>query len=69
MQIYTLFKRFILIFLDIYLHVKCFSHFCDFDTVAFLIISTTVIHHMLTLISKANLQWSMVMLLCDIAVM
>jgi len=30
-------------------------HICDFDAVAFLIISTVVLHRMLTLISQANL--------------
>ena len=37
--------------------------FCDFDTVAFSIISTVVIHCMLILLSQANLQWCMVSVL------
>jgi len=43
-------------FLDIYLHVNCLSHFVTAIVPAFLIISTVVIHHMLTLISLVNLQ-------------
>jgi len=48
MQISTLVQRFILIFLvDIYFHVNCLFTFCEFDTVAFLIITTVVIRRII----------------------
>ena len=56
MQIYTLVRRFVLIFLTYMLHVNCLSHcVTDFNTVAFLIRSAVVIHRMLTVISYAPL--------------
>jgi len=60
MQISTLVRRFILIFLKHLFARELSLTFCDFDTVAFLIISTVVIHRVLTFINKANLQWCMV---------
>jgi len=53
MQISTLVRRFILIFLRRLLPCELSFTFCDFDTVAFLIISSVVIHRMLTLITQA----------------
>jgi len=66
MQILTLVWRFFQFSLDIYLRVICLSHFVT-DSVAFLIISAVVIHHTLTLISSAKLQWCMVT--CHIAML
>jgi len=59
MQISTFVPGFILIFIFFRYLFPCELSFtfCEFDIVAFLIISTVVIHLMLTLISKANLQW------------
>ena len=51
MQISTLVRRFILISLRYLFACELSFTFCDFDTVAFLIITTNVIHHMLTLVS------------------
>ena len=51
MQISTLIRRFILISLRHLFPCELSFTFCEFDTVAFLIISTVVIHRMLTLIS------------------
>ena len=55
MQTSTLVRRFILIFLRYLFAGELSFTFCDFDTVAFLIISTAVTHRMLMLISQANL--------------
>jgi len=57
MQIPTLVRRFILIFLRFLFACELSFTFCEFDTVAFLIVSTVVTHRMLTLISQAILQW------------
>jgi len=65
MQISTSVRRFILIFLR-YACELSFT-FGDFDTVAFLIISTVVIHHVLTLISYAVMHGHVTVQHCNVA--
>ena len=57
MQISTLVRRFIVIFLSYLFACELSFTSCDIDAVAFLTIGTVVIHPLLTLISNADLQW------------